>query len=142
MRHEQAEALGNSSAFWAKIQYRWVTPAPECGIVGEPVYLAEPPQIIPSNNCDSSVVSREACSSNKRLATPETPVAEEEAEAKPAAEQTTNPTTEVKVDAAPSAEEAPAAKKVAPAKEAPAAEPTPAETPAAAEPTEALATEG
>lgn len=59
--------LGNSSAFFAKIQYRWVTPAttpPQpagCEIVVNAT-IAASDGIIPSNNCDGSVVTREVCS--------------------------------------------------------------------------------
>lgn len=67
--------LGNSSAFWAKFQYRWVTPCvtgpPATGgeVVGDAWYTATPAVIIPDNNCDGSTVDT-SCSSTNRLQAP------------------------------------------------------------------------
>lgn len=41
--------MGAASAFWMKIQYRWITE--DCATVVVPVTLAQPDAIIPNNNC-------------------------------------------------------------------------------------------
>lgn len=52
--------LRNASAFRMRVEYRWVTPSPECAVVDGP-YDATPTSIIPSNNCDGRPVVTAEC---------------------------------------------------------------------------------
>lgn len=44
--------LGNASAFWMSVKYRWIQPGPPCGlIVGQASYIATADVIGSSDNC-------------------------------------------------------------------------------------------
>jgi hypothetical protein len=43
--------LGNASAFWMKVRYRWIKPGPPCGAVVVPPTVATADVISSSNNC-------------------------------------------------------------------------------------------
>jgi len=43
--------MGNSSAFWMRIKYRWIQAGPCGAVVGPAETIASPDLIIPSNNC-------------------------------------------------------------------------------------------
>lgn len=52
--------LDNASSFRMRVEYRWVTPAPECAVIDGP-HDATPDVIIPSNNCAGRTVDTADC---------------------------------------------------------------------------------
>lgn len=59
----QPTPLNNSSSFWAKFRFRWVTPSPACEVVGAACYQVRAPKVISKNNCDNSAVTKKVCGS-------------------------------------------------------------------------------